>query len=251
VSTVLAEWPYLQELDYQCRLAVAAADGMRASIDRFWEHDDLPPAQPVIADFFDNAQRFFCSAGVIAKILYADKPNAKAPDKARRSRWLRGLLGLDSDSPLADATVRNANEHIDERIDRWTTRHPDSWRHAGHGISRASPAPQPLPPRHRQDSAADTPRYWVTGIKPVVAGPEAGTDRPDSMRHSGHGMSRAGDVAPERPTRHYDSTADALWIWGEDPVILEPVVTAVRDLQARVAACQQRLLGTASGNTAG
>jgi hypothetical protein len=235
----LAEWPYLQELEYQCRLAIAAADGMRASTDRFWENSDLPPAQPVIADFFDHAHRFFSSAGIIAKILYADQPNAKAQDKAGRSRWLRGLLGLDDDSPLADATVRNANEHIDERIDRWTMRHPDAWRHAGHGISRAGPAPQQRPPTHRTDSTADTPTYWVTSITPVVAEPEARAHRPDSKRPGGHGMS-------QRSTRHYDSTTDTLWIWGEDPVVVGPVITAVRDLQAQVAAFRQRLFVTKS-----
>lgn len=73
-----AEWPYVQELDFQCRLAVAAADEMSAVADRMWPpQDNMPPA----ADWFDQAQRFFCSVGVIAKILYTrDRVNASTRD---------------------------------------------------------------------------------------------------------------------------------------------------------------------------
>ena len=46
--------------------------------------------------------------------------------------------------------------------------------------------------------------------------------------------------------RLYDSTTDTLWIWGEDPVVVGPVITAVRDLQAQVAAFRQRLFVTKS-----
>jgi hypothetical protein len=192
---LLAEWPYLTELVYQSRLALAAADAMTTLADRMWPPEDhcLPP--PESLEWFDHAQRFFCSAGIIAKILYApDNANAKARDKARaaRSRWLRDLLGLRADSPLADATVRNANEHIDERVDRWTARNPDAWRHAGHGISQT------------------------------------------------------GQTPPEPPMRHYDSTADTLWIWDTDPVVVGPVVEATRDLQHRIRAYRGRLSGAAS-----
>jgi hypothetical protein len=66
-----AEWPYLRERSFQRRLAMPAADRMRASVDNFWIRDDRPPALPITDDFFDHLERLFCSVGVIAKIFYA------------------------------------------------------------------------------------------------------------------------------------------------------------------------------------
>jgi hypothetical protein len=150
------QWPYLIELDRQCRLAVAAADRIRASVDGMWPADEL---LPVAGEFFDHVQRFVCSVGIIAKILYAQGSRHRDQLRVERSRWLRGLLGLDDISPIADARVRNTHEHIDERIDQWIEHHP-GFTHYGHdGISRTGQAPPERLLRH-YDLTSDTLFVW-------------------------------------------------------------------------------------------
>src|SRR5712692_10405021 len=124
-QNLVAVLPYLLEAERQCRLALAAADRMAACAEAFWPIVD-PPS--VVGDFFDHAQRLFASAAVIGKILYARdaKNRADGARRAERARNLRGLLGLADSSPLDSWSIRNAFEHIDERIDEWVKENPDA-----------------------------------------------------------------------------------------------------------------------------
>jgi hypothetical protein len=174
---LMAVWPYLAEVECQCELALAAADAMAASAARFWPIAESPS---LIGDFFDYAQQFFCSAGIIAKVLYATNGHGRT-----RARQLRFFLDLGDESPLADSSIRNSLEHVDERIDK-----------------------------------------WVQG-------------NPLATSYSHYGISRTTDLPSELGLRHYDSDADTFRL-GRAEVRLQPVIEAIRHVQARVIAYRQQ-----------
>ena len=102
--------PYVVEAERQCQLALAAAEQMFENAGWFWPIVD-PPS--VIGDFFDHAQRFWNSVAILGKISYARGTQRQV----QRAERLRSVLGLPEASSLADWTVRNGFEHMDERID--------------------------------------------------------------------------------------------------------------------------------------
>lgn len=149
--------PYVLEIDRQCQLALAAADQMAVCAERFWPVADSPS---VIGDFFDLAQHFSCSVGILDKILYA---RGKRP-RMQRSEHLRSVLGLPGDSPLTNWAVRNDFEHIDERIDEWVKQNPGAISYSRGGISRTGEAPLEPVTRH-YDSATDDLSVWGARVK--------------------------------------------------------------------------------------
>lgn len=170
-QNVIAVLPYLFEVERECQLALSAANRMAAHAEAFW-----PIANPpsVVGDFFDDAQRLFASAAVVGKILYVkNSGNAtRSTGRADRARKLRDLLGLADSSLLASWDIRNALEHIDERIDEWVKVNPDSY--GSFGISRTGNPKLPNVPR-QYDSQSDVIYVWgaEAELRPVV---EAITD---------------------------------------------------------------------------
>ncbi len=167
--------PYLLEIERQCKLALAAAGHMNTCTEAFWPLADPPSA---IGDF-DYAQRFVSSAAAISRILYAPKD---------RARHLCDLLGLGGDSPLASRKVRDAFEHIDERIDNWLKKNPGSRSYSSYGISRTgTEVPGTAALRH-YDTQSDVLRVWDAEVKlqPVIEAVRNVQARTDSYLASVH-----------------------------------------------------------------
>lgn len=148
---------YVVEAERQCQLALAAAEQMSENAGRFWPIADSPS---VIGDFFDHAQRFWSSAGILGKIFYA----RGTPRQVQRAERLRGELGLPDTSPLADWSVRNGFEHIDERIDEWASQNPGAVSYSRSGISRTGGVP-PEPVMRHYDSTTDELSVWGKSVR--------------------------------------------------------------------------------------
>jgi hypothetical protein len=61
-------------------------------------------------------QNILVTAGNVSKLLWGSRAN---DEKLASRKPLRDLAGVGDDSPLRPRSVRNAFEHIDERIEDW------------------------------------------------------------------------------------------------------------------------------------
>lgn len=191
---------FVVEAERQCQLALAAAEQMAENAGRFWPIADSPS---VIGDFFDHAQRFWNSAGILGKIFYA----RGTPRQLQRAEQLRAALGLPDVSPLADWTVRNGLEHIDERIDAWAEQNPGAISYSRTGISRTGEAP-PEPVMRHYDSMTDELSVWGKSVQlePAVAAVRDIQERVrDSWRR--HGGADPAAEAVDRETASGSSEA--------------------------------------------
>jgi hypothetical protein len=67
-------------------------------------------------------QQFIVASGVISLILFPKPRRPESPEGLRalsRGEELRRLWNVSLDSPLANRTLRNSLEHIDERLEEW------------------------------------------------------------------------------------------------------------------------------------
>lgn len=99
------ELAFLLEVRRQCWFALVAFGEMKASIDRN-DPDRL----------WYSIQAFLVAAGIASRLLWPGRPDSK---KRAGRRWLRQMLGVSEESPLADRSFRNHYEHFDERIEQW------------------------------------------------------------------------------------------------------------------------------------
>jgi hypothetical protein len=133
---------FLWELTVQCQVAQHAFGRLkefaRVQMERAFDSKRQHPKNPI--EVLVDCSAFLSAAGIAAKLLFTGV-DAKAPDlrknptlatAARRSAALRGLLEIDDLPTLRDLGVRNAFEHIDERLDRLLREAPSAeyvWLH--------------------------------------------------------------------------------------------------------------------------
>jgi hypothetical protein len=106
---------YMVEIRFQAKIA---ANAMR-EIERLARHrfrGRIREQTERMFGLWTEIHSFLAAVGVISKILWPVKA-----EKARRNDALklRAMLGVDGSSPLADRRVRDAMEHIDERMAKW------------------------------------------------------------------------------------------------------------------------------------
>lgn len=141
---------YLWELTIQCQIAEHAFARLKeqARVDVERDFDSPHPHPQTAIELFADCSAFLSASGIIAKILFAGiDTNAEKREKnlglkvaAKRSAALRELLELEDLPSLRSLGVRNAFEHIDERLDRLLKDSPSErfvWVH----LSRHEPAP--------------------------------------------------------------------------------------------------------------
>ena len=114
------------ELTIQCQIADAAYRRLEeyARVQLTRDYFSAAPHPKTVVDFFSDCAVFLSAAGVISKIVF---PRGRRPTKTAvvRSRKLKDFLGV-SDLPiLRDLGLRNAFEHIDERLDEEIEKNPD------------------------------------------------------------------------------------------------------------------------------
>ena len=137
---------YLWELEIQCRIAAHAfaCVNEEARIAVEGDHHSRRPRAKSPFELLANCSAFLSSFGIIAKILFAgvgaettmrDNQNPVILRAATRAKALRELLKIDDLPALRSLAVRNAFEHIDERIDRLLRTQPSGsfvWLHLTH-----------------------------------------------------------------------------------------------------------------------
>ena len=119
---------YAWELTLQCQIGQHVYQRLeefsRVQNDKDFDASSKRPENPV--EVFSDCAAFLSSAAIIAKILFAG--DGSTPDKRRKNKplriaharalALRSLLGVGLLPTLRSIGVRNAFEHIDERLDR-------------------------------------------------------------------------------------------------------------------------------------
>lgn len=139
---------YLWELTVQCQIAEHAfarlKEAGRVQVTR--DYSSLRPHPKGAIQLFADCSAFLSASGIVAKILFAsiDTKTSKLEQSpvlafaAKRSAALRELLQLNDLPFLRSLGVRNAFEHIDERLDRLLKENPSEqfvWLH----LSRDEP----------------------------------------------------------------------------------------------------------------
>lgn len=139
---------YLWELTIQCQIAEHAFARLkeegRVQVTR--DYSSSRPHPRTSIELFSDCSAFLSASGIVAKILFASidaktsklRQNPVLALAARRSTALRELLQLENLPSLRSLGVRNAFEHIDERLDRLLKESPSEqfvWLH----LSRDEP----------------------------------------------------------------------------------------------------------------
>lgn len=139
---------YLWELTIQCQVAehvfARLKEEARVQVER--DYDSPHPHPKNAIELFADCSAFLCASAVIAKLLFAGANSDSVRLQrepvlavaARRSTALRKLLELEDLPQLRSLGVRNAFEHIDERLDRLLRENPSGtfvWLH----LSREEP----------------------------------------------------------------------------------------------------------------
>jgi hypothetical protein len=119
---------YLWELTIQCQIAEHAFARLKEAgrVQLARDYSSPIPHPKSAIEVFADCSGFLSASGVVAKILYACadtkasklKQNPVMAVAAKRSAALRELLTLEDLPSLRSLGVRNAFEHIDERLDR-------------------------------------------------------------------------------------------------------------------------------------
>lgn len=133
---------FFTEIRIQSRLALQSFTKVEElAAERF--HGDAPRQLERGFPLWREIHTFLATSAVVSKILW---PGRNAPRKSRRrGSELRALLGLSDDSPLSERFVRDALEHIDQRIEEWVPAHVGGpmagWTITGTGETGLSGAP--------------------------------------------------------------------------------------------------------------
>lgn len=140
---------YLWELTIQCQIAELAfarlKEQARVHVER--DYKSRRPHPETAIELFADCSAFLSASGIVAKILFTGmdvmrskvQRNPVLAVAARRSAALRELLNLADLPSLRSLGVRNAFEHIDERLDRLLRENPSGpfvWLH----LTRDEPA---------------------------------------------------------------------------------------------------------------
>lgn len=141
---------YLWELTIQCQIASYAFERLKenARIDIERDYDSPRPHAKSAVELLADCSAFLSASGIVAKILFAgaDAKNSKLKRNpmlamaAKRSAALRKLMNVENLPSLRLLGVRNAFEHIDERLDR-LLRDKTSERLVWVHLSRRAPPP--------------------------------------------------------------------------------------------------------------
>lgn len=139
---------FLWELTIQCQIAEHAFVRLKEYARVQIEHDyaSKQPHPKTAIEIFADCSAFLSASGIVAKVLFAgiDIKASKLERSpalaiaAKRSAALRELLELEDLPSLRSLGVRNAFEHIDERLDRLLRDNPSGqfvWLH----LSRHEP----------------------------------------------------------------------------------------------------------------
>jgi len=144
----------LVELAEQCQLCMLA----------FAELEQFARKIPPISDedwrnwnrmVWSKVQAVLAASSAISRLLWPNPDSARGADAVartvQRGRMLRGYLSLGSTPPLYHRDVRNAFEHVDERLDDWVPAFPGDIP-LGWAIST-------LPPEEEDSRGKDAFRY--------------------------------------------------------------------------------------------
>ncbi|MDP2681114.1 MAG: hypothetical protein Q8O85_20690 [Rhodoferax sp.] len=133
---------YLWELTIQCQIAelafVRLKEAGRVQVTR--DYSSPRPHPKGAIQLLADCAAFLSASGIVAKILFASvdtkasrlEQNPVLALAAKRGAALRGLLQLEDLPSLRTLGVRNAFEHIDERLDRLLNENPSEkfvWLH--------------------------------------------------------------------------------------------------------------------------
>ena len=110
------------ELAEQCQLCLLAF----AELERFIRK--IPPTSDSDRRdwnriIWSKVQAVLAASSAISHLLWPNPDSRRSPEAVastvQRGRMLRGFLSIGGDAPLLHREVRNAYEHIDERLDDW------------------------------------------------------------------------------------------------------------------------------------
>lgn len=102
---------YLESMRTNCELAFESIDLLNMEFGNFEKKTQKEIAQNAV---INQVQNIVIQAGNLSKFFF---PVTKKTIHQERGNELCSLLGIDSSSPLSNKTLRNAIEHLDERID--------------------------------------------------------------------------------------------------------------------------------------
>lgn len=104
---------YIESLKINCELAFNSIDMMNREIKRFDETGKNEINENII---IGNVQNIILQAGNISKYFF---PISKKKICVERGAELRKRFNISDDNILRDKSIRNAIEHLDERIDKY------------------------------------------------------------------------------------------------------------------------------------
>jgi hypothetical protein len=105
---------FLFEIKQQCARGLASYAAMTQAI-----------SARTSSEVFAHVQAFMTASGLVSKILFPGQVHGDAAFKQacqQRGEALCSLLTIDAASPLADRTLRDSLEHMDERMQEWAER---------------------------------------------------------------------------------------------------------------------------------
>lgn len=108
--TLVALNTYIREVSWNCHIASGAVDDM---VQAYGRHD--------LSSFFVGVQVLLTAGASISKLMWptvpTKNPDAQAMRRKERGERIRKELSIADVSPLKNRAMRNAFEHIDERLD--------------------------------------------------------------------------------------------------------------------------------------
>lgn len=135
---------YIWELALQCRIAEHAFARLQeyARVQVVRDYSNSHPHAETAVELLADCSTFLSAAGVIAKLMFSGadagperlRANRSLAVAAKRSAALRELLLIDQLPSLRSLGVRNAFEHVDERLDRMLQENRSDkfvWMHLG------------------------------------------------------------------------------------------------------------------------
>lgn len=114
--------PYFDEVQYQVEAFMGVARETPPLGSEGRTHDELSRR---ISAVFRNAQAMVTAAAQLSKLFWVPNPSKERSERESeklefglaRSEYLRRIFQVDNRSPLKKRDVRNAYEHLDDRLD--------------------------------------------------------------------------------------------------------------------------------------
>lgn len=131
---------FLAELNLQCNFAERAATRLQVArvgwIKKSFNSERIPPIE-----IFEACHQLLLASGVISKILFGGGHNVRP---RKRGTLLRKLMLLPELPLLAERSVRNSYEHVDERLDEMAHKFSSEVKISPLSVSDSEPEPNEI-----------------------------------------------------------------------------------------------------------